>query len=254
LLPCPAHRRLATMLCAPCLPRPRTLAPTAPRWSRPSGCKNAHRGLAVSCRTTSAATRSQAPSASGKTLRCVRTARRTPLLPQGSNNSAAADSGSPGRPQGSQSDPSGVECGASCTVTVCSGCAPHYYTVNVPLCFCSQADAFNAFRNFSAPGAPYAQDGTHKVVLPGFTSGNPIKQTVDPNAMTITNETLPGHLFGGQVVISFSTENSVTSVNIVGSGIGPNAELNQILGPEIFTGLAMGAFYYLNPGMSGGSL
>jgi hypothetical protein len=240
LLPRLAPRRLSFMLSA--ATRSRLLSthrwvPIAPRWSRPPERKNAHRDLAGSCRAASRPTRSQVSIASGENSRCCTKSRRTPLLPQGN-----------------QSDPSGVECGASCTVTVCSGCGPHYYTVNVPLCFCSQADAFNAFRNFSAPGAPYAQDGPHKVVLPGFTSGNPIKQTVDPNAMTITNETLPGHFFGGQVVISFSTENSVTSVNIVGSGIGPNAEINQILGPEIFTGLAMGAFYYLNPGMSGGSL
>jgi hypothetical protein len=136
-------------------------------------------------------------------------------------------------------------------VTAQSG---HYYTVNVALCFCSQSDAFNAMRYFSAPGAPYAQDGRHVVPLPGATSPNPILQTVDPDAMTITNETLDGHFFGGQVQMSFSSSNGVTSVNIVGSGFGPNAGLNQFFGPEIFTGLGMAAFYYLNPGVSGGSL
>jgi len=127
----------------------------------------------------------------------------------------------------------------------------HYYTVDMSLCFCSQMDAFNAMRNFSAPGAPYAQNGTHYLVLAG---NNPILQTVDPNAMTITNVTQPGHFFGGQVQIGFSTSNGVTSVNIVGSGIGPNSEINQIFGPEIFTGLATAAFYYLNPGLNAGSL
>ncbi len=123
----------------------------------------------------------------------------------------------------------------------------HFYTVNVARCFCSQQDAFNAFTYFSTPGGSYAQNGSRKIVLPG---GNPILQTVDPDAMTITNTTLPGHFFGGQVQIS----NRVTGVNIIGSGIGPNAEINQIFGPENFTALAIGAFYYLNPGMGAGSL
>lgn len=74
------------MLCTaryPSLQRTRPSAPIAPRWSRPSGCKNAHRGLAAFRRPASAPTRSQAPSASRKNVRCVRTARRTPLLSQG---------------------------------------------------------------------------------------------------------------------------------------------------------------------------
>ena len=67
----------------PRLPSTHLAAPIAPRWSRPSGGKNAHRGLAGSCRAALAPTRSQALIASGKKVRCVRTARRTPLLPQG---------------------------------------------------------------------------------------------------------------------------------------------------------------------------
>jgi hypothetical protein len=52
--------------------------------------------------------------------------------------------------------------------------------------------------------------------------------------MTITNLALPGHVFGGSVTISITTSNSVVSADIVGTGIGPNAELNQVLGPQIF--------------------
>ena len=78
------------MLCTPCLSSPRPLAPIVPRWSRPSGCKNAHRGLAGSCRAASRPTRSQAQSASGKKVRCVRTGRRTPLLPQGNQQNSLA--------------------------------------------------------------------------------------------------------------------------------------------------------------------
>jgi hypothetical protein len=58
-------------------------APIAPRWSRPSGCKNAHRGPSGLCRSASAPTRSQLLIASGKNTRCRTIAPRTPLLPQG---------------------------------------------------------------------------------------------------------------------------------------------------------------------------
>ena len=57
--------------------------PIAPRWSRPPERKNAHRGLAGSCRAASRPTRSQVSIASGENSRCCTKARRTPLLPQG---------------------------------------------------------------------------------------------------------------------------------------------------------------------------
>jgi hypothetical protein len=74
------------MLCT--ATRPRLLsthlsAPIAPRWSAPSECKNAHRGLAASAKPASRQTRSQVLNVSGKNSRCRTIARRTPLLPQG---------------------------------------------------------------------------------------------------------------------------------------------------------------------------
>jgi hypothetical protein len=74
------------MLCT--ATRPRLLsthlpAPIAPRWSPPSECENAHRGLSGLCRSASAPTRSQVSIASGENSRCCTKARRTPLLPQG---------------------------------------------------------------------------------------------------------------------------------------------------------------------------
>jgi hypothetical protein len=86
LLPCLAHRRLSAMLCTatrPCLRSTHLSAPIAPRWSPPSECKNAHRGLSGLCRSASAPTRSQVSIASGENPRCCTKARRTPLLPQG---------------------------------------------------------------------------------------------------------------------------------------------------------------------------
>ena len=70
---------------------------------------------------------------------------------------------------------------------------PHHYEFSVPLCIgCSPSEALDALRYFSAPGAPYAQNGTHDVILYG---NNPIRQIVDPETLTITNTTLPGHTF-----------------------------------------------------------
>lgn len=121
----------------------------------------------------------------------------------------------------------------------------HPYSISVPLCSeCSLTDAFNAMRNFSAPGAPYARDGTRDLLLPG---SNPIRQTVDPCNRTITNATLPGHRFGGAVTISIVRRNGVVSAQIVGAGVGPNPIQNQIFGPMIFEGLGFAAYLNLNP-------
>ena len=119
----------------------------------------------------------------------------------------------------------------------------HYYNLWIPLCAggCTPTDAFNAMRNFSAPGAPPAQDGSRNLVLPGLTSGNPINQTVDPCAKTIKNTTRPGHLFGGSVTISIQQRNGMVGAQIVGTGLGPNPIMNQLMGPAIFEALGFGA-------------
>jgi hypothetical protein len=53
--------------------------------------------------------------------------------------------------------------------------------------------------------------------------------------------TLPGHLFGGSVNISIVDKNGVVGAQIIGTGLGPNPILNQIMGPMIFEGLGFGA-------------
>jgi hypothetical protein len=89
LLPRLAPRRLSVMLSA--ATRSRLLSthrwvPIAPRWSRPPERKNAHRGLAGSCRAASRPTRPQVLIASGENSRRCTKAPRTPLLPQGNQN------------------------------------------------------------------------------------------------------------------------------------------------------------------------
>ena len=138
-------------------------------------------------------------------------------------------------------DPMGLETGpayraiyrADGGVPNLSSVGNHDYSIWVPLCSggCTTNDGLNAMRNFSAPGAPWAQNGSRNLVLTG---NNPINQTVDECNKTITNTTLPGHTFGGSVTISILQKNGVVGAQIVGTGVGPNAVSNQILGPLIF--------------------
>jgi hypothetical protein len=80
-------------------------------------------------------------------------------------------------------------------------------------------------------GAWRAHNGIRNLVLTG---NNPIKQTVEPCAMTIKNETLLGHMFGGSVTISIQQRNGVVGAQIIGTGRGRNPIMNQIMGPIIF--------------------
>jgi RHS repeat-associated protein len=138
-------------------------------------------------------------------------------------------------------DPLGLETGAAFrAIYLADGGNPnppsvgdHSYNIWVPMCAggCTPTEAFNAMRNFSAPGAPPAQNGSHNLVLTG---NNPINQTVDPCEKTITNRTLPGHQFGGSVTISIQQRNGVVGAQIVGTGVGQNPIMNQLMGPMIF--------------------
>ena len=62
--------------------RSRHLLPRSRRWSRPSGRKNAHRGLRRSSATASGPTRSQVPIASEKNSLCPTMPHQMPVLPQ----------------------------------------------------------------------------------------------------------------------------------------------------------------------------
>ncbi|HEY2010592.1 MAG TPA: FG-GAP-like repeat-containing protein [Rhizomicrobium sp.] len=126
----------------------------------------------------------------------------------------------------------------------------HHYDFSVPLCLgCSTQQAFDVVRSFSAPGAGYAQNGTHKVTLAGNNGHNQIIQTVDPDALTITNTTLPGHVFyPGTVQLSVTQDQAgVVSLHVVGQGTGAYSTDNQIFGPAIFSALGLAAYGALNP-------
>ena len=84
-----ADSRPMSSAAAPAGPDRCPSAPIASRWPRPSGRKNAHRGLAACRRPASGQPCSQAPIASGKNRRSPTTARRSHLLLQ--NNPAQTD-------------------------------------------------------------------------------------------------------------------------------------------------------------------
>ncbi|MCO5737869.1 hypothetical protein NHG30_15390 [Stenotrophomonas maltophilia] len=81
---------------------------------------------------------------------------------------------------------------------------------------------------------PGQQDGSRYLVLPGLIKGNPINQIVDPCERTIKNVALPGRQFGGSVTVSIQQRSGVAGAHIVGTVIGPNPIMNQLMGPMNF--------------------
>jgi len=124
----------------------------------------------------------------------------------------------------------------------------HLTSIFEPACpatDCSEDEVYAAWRGYSAPGAPYAENGNHRVVLTG---GNPILQTVVPQARLIVNQTLPGHVFHpGAIIIHVVTEHGVVGARIIGFGTGPGRFINQYGGPLIFGVLASEVRARVNP-------
>ena len=115
---------------------------------------------------------------------------------------------------------------------------PLHYRIQ-DFAFCSADALFNEFRKpgGSAPGAPYAQEGTHPDIALVF--DNPITQIVDLDSRTITNVTQFGHRYhSGTVEISVSPAPYGSTVAIEGRGSGPHFLENVIFGKLIFTELS----------------
>ena len=118
---------------------------------------------------------------------------------------------------------------------------PHKYVITRSS-NCSAANTFNQFLapGASAPGAPAAQEGPTPLInlpgLPGY-GPNPISQDVNSSTGTITNTTLPGHMFyPGTVVIQVTPSAGDTSnITITGTGTGNDPGFNDLVG-EIFVG------------------
>ena len=111
----------------------------------------------------------------------------------------------------------------------------------------SARDAFNMGRLFTAPLAPYAEDGSHQRNLASISDGidslfgthlnnpNPIIQIVDPVTMTITNVAYSPHMFVGTVQMTYFTDSSGRAwEHIHAEGEGKNAVFNQVLGSILF--------------------
>jgi RHS repeat-associated protein len=114
---------------------------------------------------------------------------------------------------------------------------PHKYVITVPT-GCSASNVFSQLQapGMSAPGAPAAQEGTTTINLFG---NNPISQNVNSATMTITNTTLPTHIFyPGTVVIQvapYSDDLGNSSlITVTGTGTGNYPEFNDLVGEFIF--------------------
>lgn len=119
---------------------------------------------------------------------------------------------------------------------------PHSYRITVRT-LCSAGEAFAAMKQpgMSAPGAPAAREGTHRVLL---TFNNPIAQFVDTPSRTIINVTLQGHWFyPGSVTIQVSpllTSGYRSQVDVTGTGEGTNPWINDLVGVGYFALVTQG--------------
>jgi RHS repeat-associated protein len=103
---------------------------------------------------------------------------------------------------------------------------PHYFRTNIAT-LCSPDEAFRRMLEpgMSAPGAPAAIEATDRRVDLwdfAFQPNNPILQTVNPAARTITNETQPGHRYNpGSIIIQvLSAPGGTSDIVITGVGTG----------------------------------
>lgn len=199
----------------------RSSARITPRRPRPSGRKNAHRGLAACRGAASGKLCSQALTASGKNRRSPTAAPRTDLLQQTHQYS---------------------------------------YTDYTP-CSKPELMSSLMSPDESAPGAPAATDNTTTTMtlpplaslwggvgqsfLPGaFFTPNPIQQTVSVANEQLTNTALGGHIFFpwsvGTTVTQAAFGGSI--IQTLGTGSGRYALLNDVLGffvpwsPQPFSG------------------
>lgn len=112
---------------------------------------------------------------------------------------------------------------------------PHKYVIERKS-KCSASSVFDKFKQpgVSAPGAPAAREGfSPRVSIAG---GNTISQYVNSSTRTIVNTTRPPHIFyPGTVTISVTPNvGGGSHIEIVGTGSGKYAELNDIAGRLIF--------------------
>jgi hypothetical protein len=117
---------------------------------------------------------------------------------------------------------------------------PHYYRVS-DVAFCSPSELFATFREAggSAPGAPYAREGITRDII--LLDGNPIMQTVNPNTLTIVNQTQAGHRYhNGQVTIRITESVFGSRYTITGTGNNSSwymARENEVGGTALFAGI-----------------
>jgi hypothetical protein len=112
---------------------------------------------------------------------------------------------------------------------------------------CSHEEIADQLARFSLPGGdpsrPVADGNEYPVYLPGtdLYAGD-IRVAISDEGLTITNRTLPGHIFFDGVVVRSARQDSAGAWHVTTRGFGNNVEpginlANQLVGPEIFNHL-----------------
>ena len=69
-----------------------------------------------------------------------------------------------------------------------------------------------------------------------LTGKNPIRTTINSNDYSITNYTLPGHIFHpGKITRRVTETNNAIAVTTIGEGVGDGKKFNMWVAPDIWT-------------------
>ena len=139
----------------------------------------------------------------------------------------------------------------------------HHFDFTESLCSfgedgCTVPAAKDALLLFAGPGQDVPAFAGHTLtaqdpIWTGLSAG-PIIQSVSADGLSVTNATLPGHMFdAGYITRSLVITDDGISIRTVGEGTGADPELNAILGPAAFQWLNREMSSYLT-GRTGPSL
>gem|GEM_PF-2945957 len=120
----------------------------------------------------------------------------------------------------------------------------HRYVVSNPICEtmypqCNADNAMGISNSTSAPSDKPIHEGVNMLssIIPGHAPDNPINHFTDWANHTITNTTLPGHVFTGSVVTTFSSSGGYLFMTTVGTGSSSswlNSRANEAIGITYF--------------------
>ncbi|MDH3970236.1 MAG: hypothetical protein OEU56_24775, partial [Rhodospirillales bacterium] len=129
----------------------------------------------------------------------------------------------------------------------------HHYTYKTPICRasveCTKEIVFDGLRRYPAPGhdsRTLVEDGDVTAIAPAGVVGD-AWHAVDPANYTVSNITLPNHMFhSGIVVRSVVQENGIVYVQTHGEGTGNWGGFNEAIGSAAMAKLDQDIRIYLH--------